>query len=148
MEYLIFLVSVSTATIAYFQWTTAHQKVIADLFDRRMKVYLLAEEAASSVLKEAKADDAAVKKITNALIYSRFLFGADVENFLAKTREDIIHLHVYDSEIIDQLPDRSQQIDKKYKALERVSSFSKTSPPVFGPYMRLTHRLRYAWLPG
>ncbi|KQV73237.1 hypothetical protein [Rhizobium sp. Root1220] len=33
-----FFISIAVAIIAFLQWRTAHQKVVLDLFDRRMKV--------------------------------------------------------------------------------------------------------------
>ena len=41
------------ALIAYFQWRTGHQRVVLDLFDRRVAVFRQIEDAAKGMLNTA-----------------------------------------------------------------------------------------------
>jgi hypothetical protein len=43
------IVAVVGAFIAYFQWRTAHQRVVLDLFDRRLRVFEDVEAAVKNV---------------------------------------------------------------------------------------------------
>ena len=49
--------------IAYFQWRTAHQRVVLDLFDRRLQTFELAERACSTIISSGKASEEALAAI-------------------------------------------------------------------------------------
>jgi hypothetical protein len=49
------IVATFVAIIGYFQWRTAHQRVILDLFERRMKVYEGAKRCVSYVVAHGKS---------------------------------------------------------------------------------------------
>lgn len=69
------------AIISFLQYLTAREKIAIDLFDKRLKVFEDIEAAVSGIMYFSKHDEAFAKS-TNALIYSRFLFGKDVEKFI------------------------------------------------------------------
>ncbi|WP_192937701.1 hypothetical protein [Sinorhizobium meliloti] len=66
--------------IAFLQWRTAHQKVMLDLFERRMKIY----DHVHEILSYYWTNDGnlvgfnASKKLTAAYADSRFMFGEEV----------------------------------------------------------------------
>jgi hypothetical protein len=48
------IVSIVVAVVQYAQWWTANQKVVIDLYDRRLKVYEQLKKAIVPVLREGE----------------------------------------------------------------------------------------------
>lgn len=74
--------------IAFMQWRTAHQKVVLDLFERRLAIIESAREAAWAVAVEREVEKAH-RLATDAAIRSRFLFGQDVVELLAEFQNNV-----------------------------------------------------------
>ena len=85
------LIAAFGALIAYFQWRSTHQRIVLDLFQRRMEVFKEIEGAAKqSVSSTERADaTAAFWRFASARSDARFLFGADVITKLEKRRADL-----------------------------------------------------------
>jgi|ERR1700754_3096274 len=67
------------AVIGYFQWKTAQQKVLLDLFDRRMATYTALREIVAMVRASSSAATPENSfKFLEALDRADFLFGAEV----------------------------------------------------------------------
>ncbi len=77
--------------IAYMQWRTAHQKVILDLFDRRLKVYDEINAAVIQAVAEQGnlATFEATRRIWRAWGDARFLFGPEVLQAIDEIRRDV-----------------------------------------------------------
>src|SRR5215207_849422 len=56
--------------IAFFQWRTAHQKVVLDLFERRMKE---ANAAVQPIVGEAAVSNASIRAIHEVRADARFV---------------------------------------------------------------------------
>jgi hypothetical protein len=136
------------ALIAYFQWRTAHQRVVLDLFDRRIAVFREIEDAAKGMLNASNTSDmekpfwAYVRAESNA----RFLFGQDVIGALESLRSDIADVMSLTG--IERGPDSDKMIDRKYLALQNIAGFIQTkSAPLFAPYIRLDQKMPSLWWP-
>ena len=132
--------------ISFLQYLTAREKIAIDLFDKRLKVFEDIEAAVADVMYRSKHDEA-FARATNALIYSRFLFGQDVEQFIEKMREHVItQLSAKDFKGDDvDSAERSKRIDRQHAAMNALADFAKVSPTIFGPYMRVQHKIRPWW---
>ena len=135
--------------IAYFQWRTAHQRVVLDLFDRRLQTFELVEGACTSIISSGKASMDTLRLLHQAKGKARFLFGDDVNAYLKDRIADCAFLLAFTSEVIDERaePDRQKLIDKKYGALTKIADFQTEAPPIFAPYMRLDQKLPSPWHP-
>ena len=71
-------VAILGVLIAYFQWRTAHQRVVLDLFDRRLRIFELAGNACASIISSGKDTVEALRQLHEAKGNARFLFGDDV----------------------------------------------------------------------
>ena len=62
------------ALIAYFQWRTAHQRIVLDLFERRTEVFEEIENAVKQALNSSTREeaDAAFWRFVSAESESRF----------------------------------------------------------------------------
>jgi hypothetical protein len=135
--------------IAYFQWRTAHQRVVLDLFDRRLQTFELAELACTTIISSGKASEEALRLLHQAKGKARFLFGNDVNAYLKERIADCAFLLAFTDEVIQERPEPERQnlIDKKYGALTKIADFQTGAPPIFAPYMRLDQKMPSAWLP-
>jgi hypothetical protein len=147
---LVIFLSVLTIVVSYFQWATAYQKVLVDLFDRRMAVYENVERAVGHAVRHGSADAETVNRMTTALVGARFLFDEPLEKYVDAIRNDILTLHIYHDDLLDRMqdPERARRIKDKYDALRRISDFTKEGAEKFAPYMRMRQKLRWRWLPG
>jgi hypothetical protein len=136
--------------IAYRQWRTAHQRVVLDLFDRRLQVFELVEAACGAVISSGKASMNELRQFHQAKGKARFLFGDDVNSYLKGRIADCAFLLSFDNEAISEHPPNQRQtlIQKKYKALENIAEFQTQAPPIFGPYMRLDQKMPGTWSPS
>jgi hypothetical protein len=137
------------ALIAYFQWRTAHQRIVLDLFDRRLQVFEIAASACGSIISSGKPSIEALRKLHEAKGNARFLFGDDVNSYLKDRIADCAFLLAFNDEVLNERPDseRGTLIDKKYAALTKIGEYQNQAPPIFAPYMRLDQKMPNAWLP-
>lgn len=88
--YATTLISALVLIVAFMQWRTAHQKVVLDLFERRLALIEAAREAAKLVVIENGGDFVPAHKIAvDAAIRSRFLFGPEIVKLLVEFQGDV-----------------------------------------------------------
>jgi len=135
-------VGVVVAVIARRQWRTAHEKVILDLFDRRMKIY----EAFRETMTDYNQGDGDLVgsqirfRLQRLWSEARFLFGAEVPDFireinLSTARKDVLirKLGTQDR--------RNEDDDKEYMALEKkISEASMNLATLLHPYLLMDQR--------
>jgi hypothetical protein len=140
------LIAAGAAFIAYFQWRTAHQRVVLDLFDRRLRVFEDLESAAKNVFSTTLVTNETWALLINARSRSRFLFGKDVNDYIQKQIEDFAWRMTFTDRTIDESPqEREALLKKKYEVLERIIAFAKNAEPLFSPYMKLDQKMPSAW---
>jgi hypothetical protein len=147
--WIIAAVAAFAALIAYFQWRTAHQRVVLDLFDRRLQTFELAEQSCTSIVSSIKPSMEDLRHLHQAKGKARFLFGDDVNAYLKERIADCALLMAHTDEVINEYaePKRGVLIDKKFGALTRIADFQNAAPPIFAPYMRLDQKMPSEWLP-
>ena len=134
--------------VGYAQWRTANQRVVLDLFDRRLESYQDLEDAVGGVLREGVVDAHAFRRYLDGKMRARFLFGNDVLEFLDSVYDDIVALQtIYTDDVINHSARRMELTDKKFAAVRRVSAFAEQAPLIFGPYMSMTARNTPFWRP-
>lgn len=145
-DWLTFLVGAGLLSVAYAQWRTANQKVVVDLFDRRVKVLEALRSAIGQIAREGEADPEASQAFTRAQVDAEFLFGPEVKTYLEGIALDIIKLRSY-RVISERDAEFSKKIEMKGAIFERIVDFYKTSPPIFAPYIELTQKNTPFWRP-
>lgn len=135
--------------IAYFQWRTAHQRVVLDLFDRRYQTFELAERSLANIVSSPKLNVEDLQNLHQAKGKARFLFGDDVNTYLKERIEDCAFMRSFTDEAIKGHPEAQRQTltDKRYAAVVRITDFQKVAPPIFAPYMLLDQKMPSTWLP-
>ncbi len=140
-------VAVLAGVIAFFQWRTAHQKMVIDLFDRRMKIYADCRDVLQPIITSPAAT-----RTQNGLDFIRasadakFLFGEEVIEKLEKVEQAIFDYATYEAEL-NGTPiglERSELVTKSRAALETIKGFYKKDfRSLLMPYMQLKQTL---WL--
>jgi hypothetical protein len=142
------VIAFGVALISYAQWRTANQRVVLDLFQKRIDVYEDIESALGVVLREGKVDEDAFRRFLTSKLAARFLFGRDVLAYLDSIYKDIVSLNtIYRDDVIDTKPDREALINKKYDAFNHIAEFAQNAPEIFAPYMRMNQKNTPFWRP-
>jgi hypothetical protein len=147
--WIIAAIAAFAAMIAYFQWRTAHQRVVLDLFDRRVQTFELAERACGSIISSGKASMEELRQLHQAKGKARFLFGDDVNSYLEARIANCAFLLAFTNDVIREHPEQERQVlfDKQYAALTKIADFQKEASAIFAPYMRLDQKMPSGWLP-
>jgi hypothetical protein len=146
-NFVLVLVAAIAALIAYLQWVTAHQKIVLELFDKRLEAFRGIQTAILPIMRNGAATQQEFFAFAEAVERCRFLFGDDVHQYLADLRTKLSFMSVFTDQVIDQRTEseRSRLIDKKYDYLNDVANFEKDGVPLFAPYLKLDQKMRYFW---
>lgn len=82
--FAVLFVGLLGGTIAFLQWRTAHQKVLLDLFERRLKIH---EDVNAAILEFLGSEGNLVPskirvRLHQSSLSSRFLFGKEVAAYI------------------------------------------------------------------
>jgi hypothetical protein len=137
---LTILLAAFAAMIAYFQWRTAHQRIVLDLFDRRVQVLEDIEEIIRNINRTTDVSNDDMRLFWKARAKAGFLFGPDINDYLmVRLLDDLAWRNTFDDSTINTSQERQELLHKKYEILKRISRFSKEVVPLFEPYMKLDH---------
>jgi hypothetical protein len=139
-----FAVAIFVAIIAYRQWKTAHQRLVFDLFERRMKLYDDARNALGVVLRTGNAPNDQIAEFSEVSERAKFLFGDEVYACTDKTRSAIITLQEAKSMLQSGLltpPERAQHAARAGECMQSVARFYSDFPRLLIPYVRMTQKM-------
>ncbi|MGX1256638.1 hypothetical protein [Sinorhizobium fredii] len=138
-------IALFAALIAFLQWRTAHQKVVLDVFDRRLKVYDQVNEAVISFLAgEGNLTPTNARiKLSQAWSESRFLFGQEVTDAIAGLQDDIAKVTYYGRRMESQDISETERNDLIEKIVAIDSKLSESKGPftdICLPYLRMDQK--------
>ncbi|MDJ1633195.1 hypothetical protein [Rhizobium rhizogenes] len=124
--------------VAFMQWRTAHQKVILDLFNRRMAVYEKLGRSMRLMNVSAKVSDDSNRLFLEAQAEATFVFGRDIHEYLRE-----LWLIFVDSRTLtrDNGYNSTVTTAQQVKLMRTVSDFYNKGPDRFAPYMRMDQKL-------
>lgn len=149
LQVLGVLIAAAVALVAYAQWRTANQRVVMDLFERRLAVFTKMESTLKKMLENRRADDDDFRAAVRATAESRFLFGPEVYEYLTTlTDKAVLVMRPLPADLPALTPAEQRQVsDTRDDALKRILAFFREAPDVFAPYMRLDQRSTPFWRP-
>lgn len=132
--------------IGIFQWRTAQQKVVLDLFDRRLAKYTALRDVVAKVMTSGAATNENSFQFLQALDGVEFLFGEDIEQPLKEIDKAIHLLTVLGPERKEFGPGPELQalVKREREALNVVKSFYSTFHERLKPYLRM-HQKSVWW---
>lgn len=126
--------------IAFMQWRTAHQKVVLDLFEKRLAIVEAARAAAFEVIKR-KDFEGARKTAVDAALRSRFLFGSDIVKALVEFQGDLYRA-TGEGDMFEGLSNPGQSpAERREIAIEAARRILKELNTMAEPYMRMDQKL-------
>jgi hypothetical protein len=146
--------TIFVALVGLFQWRTAQQKAVLDLFERRHAIYEVVRRAVGIIRSSSpNFDQGRETEFLEAKERAYFFFGDDVKNYLEQLWEDIKQVRNADAELQGLVaPDyRIKIVEKRRAALNRIDNFDTTGLPLLARYMRFSQtvptnlRSRIGW---
>jgi hypothetical protein len=131
--------------VAVLQWRTAHQKVVLDLFERRMKVYSEIRAVIASITSSGKLPNEKHFEFMRAVDGAKFVFGRKVNDYLNELNTALAYFQEADEEFGSlQGQARAEAIQRRRKYLDEINAFYKLFDPLVEPYVAM--RQRRPWL--
>ena len=138
------IIALMVAMIAFAQWRTAHQRMILDLFQRRMDLINLVSRAASTILIEGALRHENDDGFLQAMRGDKFLFGPKVTTYLSETYKRLCHLHACEMAMDRAQGEERKQLSEKYLAIRNeLLRFHETFHTLVAPYVRMNQKLRW-----
>jgi hypothetical protein len=138
------IIALMVAAIAFAQWRTAHQRMILDLFQRRMDLVDLVSRIASSIVMEGALRNEDVDGFLRARRGDEFLFGPEVTTYLEDTYKRLTQLHAYEKVMERaQGEERKQLVEKRGAIRNELTRFNETFHTLVTPYVRMNQKLRW-----
>jgi hypothetical protein len=145
MEIVQWIVAAGTtifvALIGYFQWRTAQERAVLDLFDRRHAIYEIVRNAVGKMISSSTefGQDQEVEFI-RVMERAYFFFGDDVEDYLKQLLKDILDVRAADAELpaVGDDETRRKILEQRRAALNRIGQFHSAGQPLFARYMRFS----------
>ncbi len=132
------LIAMLGVLIAYFQWLTAHQRIIMDLFEERVGVINEIEESIRLGLdEESKGRQRAFYRFVMAERRARFLFGEDVLIALKELREAFAAINALG-------PGSPPHVAGSEKLTDFLAA---DGTQLFAPYVRMDQTMPSLWRP-
>jgi hypothetical protein len=134
------------AQVAKRTWRTQNERIVLDLFERRIAIFEGIRKVVSETLRTGKPNDAVYFEYCKAVELVPYYFGPEIQEYLEKVRRLIIDLQL-DASIItnNQDPERNERIKGRTRRMIDLSEFYETSKKLFGPYIQ-AHQKVGAWL--
>ncbi|EZP43175.1 hypothetical protein BW38_03522 [Stenotrophomonas sp. RIT309] len=133
------LVAAAVGIIALRQWLTARNKLKADLFDRRYKLYV---DLGQSLQRIVEGDSSAVVQMRRLLAEARWLFG---EKTAERLRKEVGNPFQMLAEAKDAAWSRTAGSDQSKLAQEHLDAMVPASqaalvlPKIVAPHLSLKH---------
>ena len=134
------IIGVAVAYVAWRQWRTAREKLVLDLFDKRMDIYDRAVGAMRLVMRDgAVTKNSSFVDLISVAAEAQFLFGDDVVHFLNGWVDRLGEISVAESMLEDpEVEGRSDWIKKKYDHLKVSDKFRPELTKLCSRYLRMT----------
>ena len=102
------LIAILAGYIAWQQYRTARDKLKLDLYDRRFRVYRGLMDFLHAVIQEGSASRDALGKYYSETNEKKFLFDADVTDYMEEVRDKAVRLRQVGRKI-ENLPENQEQ---------------------------------------
>lgn len=140
-----FFLAAFAALIAYRQWRTAHQRLVFDLFERRMKIFDDGREILNGVMRSGDANDTQVVEFSRVAERAKFLFGDEVVMYVEEIRFAVNDLSACRIMLRSQnIPatERAKYAADAARCMNLIASFYIKFPRLIVPYVRMTQKMK------
>ena len=125
------------AGIAKRAWQTSNEKIVLDLFEKRLAIYEEIRATITPINSSGNTTDENFCKYCQSIDRARYFFGLDVLNYLERIRISLINHQLACSTVSNDLtPDRPDWVKRKMESFKQIIEFYTDAPPLFAPYMQ------------
>lgn len=132
-------IAILAIVVAVLQWRTAHQKVVLDLFERRMKVYSEIRAVIASILSSGKVPNEKHFEFMLAMDGAKFLFGREVNQYLFELNTTLICLQESEYGHL-QGKELAEAFQRHQKHFNEMQKFYKVFDPLVESYVAMRQR--------
>jgi len=136
------VIGVTVAGIAYMQWTTAHNRLILDLFEKRMAVYQDVDALLRHVMQKGpKVEMKRMSEFHSVRHQAKLLYGPEISDWLKAWHETLIDM----GSSADDFPGREGEELRRHRAVAREKyieaiEMANKLPELFEPYVAMRQR--------
>jgi len=141
------VIALSVAAIGYFQWRTAHQRVILDLFERRFETYEQIRKAIFDYVPMLQVSNETLRLFITAQNRAKFLFGDEVLAYLEARYKDLVTVNVFRGLQPMATQEYQDQQRELHEADKRLVALPKELEVLLIPYMRMNQKMPSLWWP-
>lgn len=129
----------SQIEIAEKNWQVSRDKVMLDLFDRRMAVYDDLRNVMSEIMRHGTVETKLMFEFAHAVDRIDILFGPEVSEYIAALRKEIGIHHVAEGAIEHPRNEEARQaaIERKYQSFENLMKFFDEFPALIKSYVAM-----------
>jgi hypothetical protein len=125
------------AHIAERTWQTANEKIVLELFERRLNIYEEVRRVIGEITRSGDATNDALFRYGAATDRAPYFFGPEVQTYLEQIRLHLIDLQLANQMMANDLnPERPQWVQSRHDHFIAVTAFYKDAPPLFAPYLQ------------
>jgi hypothetical protein len=130
------------AEIAERNWQTSNQKIVLDLFERRLAIYEATRSIIGEITRSGSAPDDILFRFGTATDRVPYYFGQEIQDYLETIRIHMIDLELSNSMLNNPtVPDRATWAERKKNHFLGVTDFYKKSPALFKPYIQAHQKI-------
>jgi hypothetical protein len=134
-------VAILAIVIAVMQWRTAHQKIVLDLFERRMKIYSEIRAVIASIVSSGKLPNEKHFEFIRAIDGAKFLFGLKVNRYLEELNTTLAYFQEADEEYgLLQGQAHADAIQRRRKYFNEIQKFYTVFDLLVEPYVAMRQR--------
>jgi hypothetical protein len=135
-------VAKTQADIAQRNWRTANEKVVLELFERRLAIYDGIRDVIGEVTRSGDAPHDLFFRFIKAIDRVPFLFGPEVKIYVDGIAQHMNELSLACTTLADpNCADRGKWAQTRSDEFLAVTKFYTEADAVFGPYLRAHQRI-------
>jgi len=130
------------AEIAERNWQTSNEKIVLELFERRLAIYEETRSVIGEITRSGNAPDDILFHFGTATDRVPYYFGQEIQDYLETIRIHMIELELSNSMLKNPtVPDRAAWAERRKKHFLGVTDFYKESPAIFKPYIQAHQKI-------
>jgi len=136
------------AEIAERNWQTSNEKIVLELFERRLAIYEEIRGVIGEITRSGTAADEILFRYGTATDRVPYYFGQEIQDYLETIRMHLLDLQLSSTMLNNPtVPDRATWAEQRKKHFLGVTDFYKESPALFRPYIQAHQRIEDARRP-
>lgn len=136
-------VALSQAEIAKRNWQVGRDKIMLDLFDRRMAVYDDLRSVMTEIMQHGAVQQKTMYEFARAVDRIDILFGPEVSEYIAALRQEIGRHYRAEVEIAHPQNEEARvaAIDRQFKSFEQLMKFFDEFPALLEGYAAMHQKM-------